>query len=133
MATLDDVSRIAATLPGSDEKRSGGGLAWFVRRKPYAWESMPWPSEPDNVRELVATELCIGVRLPDDNDKRALVQGWPDVFVGRLVDRAGPTIVIRLGSVAVDHLAELVTESWRTQAPKYLIAELDSGRERPPA
>jgi len=124
MATLDDVSRIAAALPGSEEKPSGGGLAWFVRRKPFAWESVPWPSEPDHVRAVVSSEPCVGVRLAGDEDKRALLQGWPAVFVGREIDRGAPTIIIRLRAVEPDHLAELVTESWRTQAPKYLVKEL---------
>jgi hypothetical protein len=124
MATLDDVSRIAALLPGSEEKPSGGGLAWFVRRKPYVWESMPWPSEPEHVRAIVASELCVGVRLPDEDEKRALVEGWPDVFVTREDIGREPRVIIRLGAVDLDHLVELVTESWRTQAPKYLVEEL---------
>jgi hypothetical protein len=84
---------------------------------------MPWPSEPDHVRVIVSNESCIGVRLPSDDEKRALVQGWPTVFVAREVDRGGPTIIIRLRAVDRDHLAELVTESWRTQAPKYLLKD----------
>ena len=55
--------------------------------------------------------------------ERALAQGWPDVFVVREVDRGEPTVLIRLGGVDLDHLVELVTESWRTQAPKYLVEE----------
>jgi hypothetical protein len=124
-ATLEDISRIAASLPGSEEKPSGGGLAWFVRRRPFAWESMPWPSEPDHVRAIVSNEVCVGVRLGNEDDKRALVHGWPDVFVARDHPRGALTIIIRLGVVDRDHLAELVTESWRTQAPKYLIREFD--------
>ena len=126
MPTLDDVSRIAAELPGTEEKPSGGGLAWFVRRKPYAWESVPWPSEAAHVRALVSTELCIGVSLADEDDKRALLQGWPDVFAASETKWGGPKIIIRLGAVDPEHLVELVTESWRIHAPKYLIAELDS-------
>ena len=125
MPTLDDVSRIAAGLPGSEEKPSGGGLAWFVRKKAYAWELVPWPSEAEHVRVLVSTELCIGVTLPDEDDKRALVQGWPDVFVTSETRWGGPKVIIRLGAVDPDHLVELVTESWRTQAPKYLRDDFD--------
>ena len=87
---------------------------------------MPWPSEPEHVRAIVAKELCIGVRLPDEDERRALVEGWPDVFVTREEDRGGPRIIVRLGAVDPDHLTELVTESWRTQAPKYLVGELDN-------
>ena len=125
MPTLDDVSRIASNLPGSEEKPSGGGLAWFVRRKPYAWESMPWPSEPEQVRTIVSTEACIGVVVPDEEEKLALVQGWPDVFIPWQTSWGGLKVIIRLGAVDPVHLNELVTESWCTQAPKYLRAQLD--------
>lgn len=123
--TLADVSRIAAALPGSEEKPSGGGIAWFVRKKPYAWESIPWPSEADHVRVLVSSEPCIGVSLSDEDDKQALVQGWPDAFVASATKWGGPKIIVRLGAVDPDHLVELVTESWRLQAPKYLRREFD--------
>ena len=63
MATLDDLRRIAAALPGSEERAMTGGAAWFVRRKLYAWECHPWPSIPDDVREIVARELVVGVKV----------------------------------------------------------------------
>lgn len=125
MPSLDDVRRIASQLPGSEERPSGGGLAWFVRRKPFAWESMPWPSEPDHVREVVAAELCLGVRVADHEEKRALAQGWPDAILawdGRWME---PKVIVRLGAVELDHLEELVIESWRSQAPKYLVREFE--------
>ncbi|MCU1410200.1 MAG: hypothetical protein JWR04_907 [Rhodoglobus sp.] len=125
MPGLDDVSRIAASLPGSEEKPSGGGLAWFVRKRPYAWEAVPWPSEAEHVRALVSAEPCIGVCLADEDDKRALVQGWPEAFVASETKWGGPKILIRLGAVDSSHLVELVTESWRIRAPKYLRAEFD--------
>lgn len=117
--------RIAATLPGSEEKPSGGGSAWFVRRKPYAWESMPWPSEPEHVRAIVSSESCLGVTVADEDELRALLQGWPDTFLSAETRWSAGKIIIRLDAVDADHLTELVTESWRTQAPKYLQAELD--------
>jgi hypothetical protein len=125
MPTLDDVSRIAADLPGSEEKASGGGLAWLVRRKPYAWESIPWPSEAEHVRVIVSAEPCIGVSVGDEDEKQALVQGWPEAFVASETKWGGPKIIVRLGAVDAEHLVELVTESWRIQAPKYLRAEFD--------
>ena len=96
-----------------------------MRRKPYAWESVAWPSEAEHIRAIVSAEPCIGVSLPDEDDKRALVQGWPDVFVASATKWGGPKIVVRLNAVDPDHLEELVTEAWRTQAPKYLRKELD--------
>lgn len=125
MPTRDDVSRIASVLPGSEEKSSGGGLAWFVRRKAYAWESVAWPSEAEHIRTLVSAEPCIGVSVSDEDDQRALVQGWPDVFATSETKWGGPKIIVRLGAVDAQHLVELVTESWRIRAPKYLRDEFD--------
>lgn len=125
MPTLDDVSRIAALLPGSEEKPSGGGIAWFVRRKPYAWESRPWPSEPEHVRTIVSSEACIGVAVPDEENRLALLQGWPHAIISPETTWAGLKVIIRLAAVDPDHLTELVTESWYTQAPKYLREQLD--------
>jgi hypothetical protein len=125
MATLDDVSRIADGLPGSEEKPSGGGLAWFVRRKPFAWEVMPWPSHEVHVRAIVAAEPCLGVTLADEEEKLALVQMRPDVFVASQTKWGGLKIILRLRGIDTEHLTELVTESWRLQAPQYLRRELD--------
>jgi hypothetical protein len=122
---LDDVRRIAVALPGTEEKPSGGGVAWFVRRKPYAWESMPWPSVVEPVRAIVRSEPCIGVNVADDDEKRALLEGWPQTFLSAETTWSRLRIIVRLGAVESGHLAELVTESWRTQAPHYLRRELD--------
>jgi hypothetical protein len=126
--TLADVSRIAAELPGSDEKPSGGGLAWFVRRKPYAWEQMPWPSQPDDIRALVVAESCLGVVVPSGEEELALTQGWPDAIVASRSKWGGPKVLVRLAAVDPVHLAELITEAWRTQAPQYLRREFDESR-----
>lgn len=125
MPDLDDVRRIATALPGTEEKASGGGAAWFVRRKPYAWESTPWPSESERVRAIVASETCIGVTVADEDDKRALLQGWPKAILTSETNRAAGKIIIRLAVIDPDHLVELVTESWRAQAPKYLQREIE--------
>ncbi|WP_439592850.1 MmcQ/YjbR family DNA-binding protein [Microbacterium sp.] len=125
MPTLDDVSAIAAGLPGSEERSSGGGRAWFVRNKPYAWECVPYPSIPEPVRQIVATELCIGVKLADPLDALALREMAPDVFLPQTTTWGEPKIAFRAASIDADHLAELVAEAWRVQAPRYLRREFD--------
>ena len=57
MPTLDDVRRIAAGLPGNEERETTGGAAWFVRGKLYAWECHPWPSIPDDMRAIITRGL----------------------------------------------------------------------------
>ena len=133
MATLDDLRRIADGLPGSEERATTGGAAWFVRRKPYAWECHPWPSVPDDIRAILATELVVAVKLADRVDGFTLVQMEPDVFLRTTTPWSEPKVAFRLAAIKADHLAELVTEAWRVQAPRYLRHELDAAALGPSA
>ena len=125
MATLDDVRRVAATLPGSEERATTGGAAWFVRSKLYAWECHPWPSIPDDMRAIIEAELVVGVKVADAEDAMALREMQPDVFLRSTTRWGEPKVAFRMAGIDDDHLAELVTEAWRVQAPKYLRAQFD--------
>ena len=125
MATLDDLRRTADALPGSDERATTGGAAWFVRGKLYAWECHPWPSIPEDMREIIAAELVVGVKVADIVDALALREMEPDVFLRTTTRWGEPKVAFRMAGIDHDHLAELVTEAWRVQAPKYLRRELE--------
>lgn len=125
MASLDDIRRIAATLPGSEERATTGGAAWFVRNKLYAWECHPWPSIPDDARAIIASELVVGVKVADPLDARALREMAPEVFLERTTSWGEPKIAFRMAYIDEDHLTELITEAWRVQAPRYLRAAFD--------
>lgn len=129
MPTLDDVRRIANRLPGSEERATTGGAAWFVRGRLYAWECHPWPSIPEDMREVIAAELVVGVKVAEPLDARALRQMSPGVFLRETTRWGEPKVAFRMGRIEPDHLAELVTEAWYVEAPKYLRRELEgSGR-----
>ncbi|GAA1694660.1 MmcQ/YjbR family DNA-binding protein [Microbacterium sediminicola] len=124
-ATLADVRALARTLPGSEERAMTHGAAWFVRRSLFAWECYPWPSTLEPARAIIAAEPVLGVTLADPIDALALMEMAPQVFF-RTSDSPKPKIALRLNAVDPDHLAELVTESWRVQAPQYLRREFDA-------
>lgn len=123
MADLDDIRRIAAGLPGSEERAMTGGAAWFVRGKLFAWECHPWPSIPDDMREVIAAELVVGVKVADPVDALALREMQPEVFLRTTTRWGEPKVAFRMAGIADDHLDELVTEAWRVQAPRYLRRE----------
>lgn len=126
MPTLDDIRRVAARLPGSEERMTTGGAAWFVRRKLYAWEIHPWPSIPEDVRAIVASELVVGVKVDDRMDALALSEMAPDVFLRTTTAWNEPKVAFRMAGIDLEHLGELVTEAWRVQAPRYLRRELEA-------
>ncbi|MFB7844061.1 MmcQ/YjbR family DNA-binding protein [Microbacterium sp. NPDC056052] len=125
MATLDDLRSIAARLPGSEERTMTSGAAWFVRNKLFAWECSPWPSVPEDLREVIASELVVGVKVADELDALALREMAPDVFLRQTTRWGEPKIAFRMRAIDDDHFAELVTEAWRVQAPKYLRRDFD--------
>lgn len=125
MATLDDVRDIARSLPGTEERMTTGGAAWFVRNKPFVWECHPWPSIPDDMRAIIADELVVGVKIAERLDALALAQMAPDVFLRETTRWGEPKVAFRMRGIELDHLTELVTDAWRIQAPKYLRAEFD--------
>ena len=102
-----------------------GGASWLVRRKPFAWECRPWPSVPDEVREILARELVVAVKIADPLDALALREMHPDVFLAQTTRWGEPKVAFRMAAIDLDHLSELVTEAWRTQAPRYLRAQFD--------
>ena len=126
MPSLEDVRAIAATLPGSEERATTGGAAWFVRNKVYAWEAHPWPSVPADIRAVIEREPVFVVKVSSEEDKLAYREGWPDVFLRQTTGWSEPKIAFRLGVVAPDLLVELVTDGWYSQAPRYLRREFDS-------
>jgi hypothetical protein len=105
------VRSIAEALPGCEEKPSGGGTTWFLRRKPFAWESMPWPSQLDHSRATVASEPCISVNFAEADDNRGLLEGWPDLFVDAKTKWSTIRLIVRLKAGDAEHLTELGTES----------------------
>jgi len=127
VATLDDLRRVAAGLPGSEERATTGGAAWFVRHKLYAWECHPWPSVPPEMRAIMAGELVVGVKVGDRLDALALREMEPHIFLGPTTPWSEPKVAFRMAGIAQDHLAELITEAWRVQAPNYLRREFDGG------
>lgn len=131
MASLDDIRRIAAGLPGSVETQTTGGASWTVRKKPYVWECHPWPSIPEPVRSIVASELVVAVKVGDRLDALALREMAPDTFLPQTTSWSEPKVAFRLAAIDTDHLTELVTEAWRLQAPRSLRVAFDAGD--PPA
>lgn len=125
MATLDDLRATAAGLPGSEERAMTGGAAWFVRGRLYAWECHPWPSIPADMREIIAAELVVGVKVADRVDALALIEMQPSVFLRTTTRWGEPKVAFRMAGIDRGHLSELVTEAWRVQAPKYLRRELE--------
>lgn len=133
VATWDDVRRLVAALPDTDEHASyGGSSSWRVHGKAFVWDR---PLRPADIRALAgeapdAAEPLLGISVADDGDKIALITDAPDVFLTTPHFDGYPVVLARLERISVDELAELVEDAWRLRAPKRLLAEFDSRQGR---
>jgi hypothetical protein len=130
MATWDDVRRLVAALPGTDEHASHGGRpSWRVGGKGFVWE------RPLGVRDRAALgatapdedEPLLGVQVADEGVKAALIADDPDVCFTVPHFDGYPAVLVRLARVDEATLAELVEEAWRARAPRRLLSEHDGG------
>lgn len=118
---LAAVRRIAADLPGSDEKVSHGRPAFFTKKVfAYYGGSLKvggeWVQHPRSV-----------VVLPDPDDRLALLDD-PQVFVPAYLGPSGWLGVDVDDATDWTEVGELIDASFRLTAPARAIAELDARR-----
>ncbi len=129
VATWDDVRRLVAALPDTDEHASyGGSPSWRVHGKAFVWDRPLRPADNRALAEAAAdkTEPLLGIRVADEGVKVALIADAPDVFLTTPHFDGYPVVLARLERIPVDELAELVEDAWRLRAPKRLLAEFDT-------
>ncbi|MGY2004981.1 MmcQ/YjbR family DNA-binding protein [Blastococcus sp. SYSU DS1024] len=131
MATWEDVRRLVAALPDTDEHPSYGGQpSWRVRGKGFVWARPLREAE----RAALGTaapdedEPVLGVRVPDEGVQTALLAAAPDVFLTTPHFDGYAIVLVRLARIPVEELAELVEDAWRARAPRRLLARFDGRR-----
>ncbi|MCD2187486.1 MmcQ/YjbR family DNA-binding protein [Actinomycetospora soli] len=117
MATWEDVRRLALALPETGERSSyGATTSWTVKGKAFVWErplrrrdlaDLGWAEQPGPV---------LGARVPDLGAKEALVAEDGVYFTTPHFD-GHASVLVHLGRIAADELAELVGEAWYAAAP----------------
>jgi hypothetical protein len=120
MASWDDVRRIALDLPETSERLSRGLASWQVRDKGFVWER---PLRPADLRALgddAPTGPILGARVEHLVAKEALLADDPEVFFTTPHFDGYPAILVRLESISVEDLKEVIVEASLARAPKRL-------------
>jgi hypothetical protein len=123
MATWDDVAKIALALPEVAEEPTFGNRAWKVRKKLFVWER---PLRAKEIEQLggpepegaAPTGEILGVRVPDEEAKQALLQSEPEIYFTTPHFDGYPSVLVRLERIPRKDLEEAITEAWLTRAPK---------------
>ncbi|MGY1836913.1 MmcQ/YjbR family DNA-binding protein [Blastococcus sp. SYSU DS0510] len=134
MATSEDVRRLVAGLPDTDEHPSYGGQpSWRVHGKGFVWVR-PLRAADRAALDTAAPdeeEPVLGVCVADEGVKASLLAAAPGVFLTTPHFDGYAVVLVRLGRIPVDELAELVEDAWRARAPRRLLAEFDGRGSTP--
>jgi hypothetical protein len=112
VATWDDVVQIGLRLPGVEEG------TWF--RSP----ALKVAGKGGFCRLRTDPDALV-MRVPDMEDKEALLEGDPGAYFTTSHYDGYPFVLVRLEKVSREELEGLVEDGWRARATKKLIAEYD--------
>ena len=104
--TIDDVRRLALTLPRTEEALVRDRVKFRVGRIVYLAASRD--------------ETLLGFAFPKD-EREALVASEPDKFLlPRQSDMRYNWVVVRLAAIDRVEMGEIVVEAWKMVVPKFL-------------
>jgi hypothetical protein len=120
MATWADVEKIALGLPEVAEEPTFGNRAWKVRKKLFAWERPLRAKEIEQLGEAAppADAAILGVRVPDEEAKRALLESEPEIYFTTPHFDGYPSVLVLLAKIPRKDLEEALIEAWLSRAPK---------------
>ena len=122
MATWDDVSGIALTLPETVELGDTNGRKWEVRGKHFAWERPLRKRDIEELGDNVPVGPILGVRVAELMDKDGLIGSNPDVFFTIPHFAGYPAVLVLIERIGLEQLGEVLTDAWLCRAPKRLAA-----------
>jgi hypothetical protein len=124
MARQSDVRRIALALPGTTEAEDR--FAFSVRNgakeKGFVWV---WMERPESKKPRVPNPDVIAVRVDNREEKEALLASDEAKFFTEPHYKGFPAVLVRLPAIGIAELRELITDAWRTQAPRKLVDRFD--------
>ena len=121
MATVDDVRRIALSLPETTE-REGSTLDWRVKDKGFVWERPLRKGDIAALGDRVPEGPVYAAHTADEGVKLALIADDPVVFFTTPHFNGYSAVLFELDLISVGDLTELITDAWLARAPKKLAA-----------
>jgi hypothetical protein len=113
VATWREVVRIGLRFPGVAEGTSYGTPALRVGARGLMCRMR---TDPD----------ALVLRVRDMGEREALLQGQPGVFFTTPHYDGHAMVLVDLGRVDLDELAELIEDAWRLRAPRRVVTDHDA-------
>lgn len=129
MASQQDVSRIALSLPDTVQEEKGFAFAVLNKgkRKGFAWV---WQERIHPKKPRVPCPEVIALRVANEEDKQMLLSANEQKFFTESHYNGFPAILVRLSEIDIEELAELITDAWRCRASSKLASDFDAEYEK---
>jgi hypothetical protein len=121
MATQEDLRRICLSLPAVTEDPNG--FRFFVDGKQFVWAWLE-RTEPKGPRR--PNRDVVAVRVADELAKQALLMFDAGVFFSEPHYDGYPAILVRLPAIDLDLLRDVLTDGWRSRAPRRLVRAFEA-------
>jgi hypothetical protein len=112
-------------LPETTETDAHGHTkapAWKVKDKTFAWERPLRQTDIEALGDTAPTGEILGARVEHEGAKQALIESEPDVYFTIPHFDGYTAVLVRLGTISVEALEELLIEAWLSRAPKRLAS-----------
>jgi hypothetical protein len=116
VATVEDVRRIALSLPETSEGPLYGTPGWRVREKAFA--------------RLRPEGDVLVVWCADEGEKAARIATEQEIYFTLPHYDGHPSVLVRLPAIEVEELREALTDAWYTRAPRRLRLAFDAAQEQ---
>ena len=129
MASWSDVREFALAMPGVEEFETRGDLAWRTGAsgKGFVWER---PLRKSDLAETGPQQGPIaGVRVADEGEKLALIDGDPDVFFTIHHFDGYPAVLLHLDRISRERLGETTIRSSSSTTPARIAPDQVSGND----
>jgi hypothetical protein len=112
VASYEELRSIAMALPLATEVE--GDPLFLVAGKQFVWT---WRERVHPKKTKVPRPDVLAVRVPDEQDKAALISSDPTVFFTEPHYDGYAIVLVRLPRIGIPALTEVVQDSWRCVAP----------------
>ncbi len=123
MAGWDDVRRTALALPEASERLSRDLRQWRVKDRLFVWERPLRRADVEALGDNVPHGRILGARVEHLVAKEALLADDPQIFFTTPHFDGYPAVLVRLDTIGVEGLDEVIVEAWLARAPKRLAKE----------
>lgn len=127
MASLDDVRRIALSLPAvvEGDDRFSFEVHGAAKPKSIAWS---WLERVEEKKGRVENLKGLAIRTASVAARDELIAADPSIYWTEPHYNGFPAVLLWLEKIGVDELEELLTDAWLVQAPKKLVKQWELDR-----